>query len=101
MFTNVRHALHYDTSYNGCETRAQTEFAHNHARPAVSNFASSPDHTFLLTINLTLCGHTAHEYMFVVEEPRLTQAGPACVSFLHFQNQSVPCCANQDQLVHP
>ena len=81
MFTNVRRDLHYDTSYNGCETRTHTEFAHNQARSAASHFASSADHVLLLTINLTLCGHTLYEYMFVMDDPRLTQAGPACMSF--------------------
>ena len=65
MLTNVHHALKNQTLYNGCETRAHTELAHNQARSAVSHFASSADHVLLLTINLTLCGHTLYEYMLV------------------------------------
>ena len=79
MLANVHHALKHQTSYNGREARTHTEFAHNQPRSAISHFASSADHALLLTINLTLSGHTLYEYMFLVEDPRLTQAGPACV----------------------
>jgi hypothetical protein len=71
--TNDRHALQCPTSYNGCDARTHTEFAHNQARSAGSQFASSADHVLLLTINLNLCNHTLYEYMFVAEAPRLTQ----------------------------
>ena len=101
MLTNVHHALKNQTSYNGRETRAHIEFAHNQARSAVSHFASSADHVLLLTINLTLCGHAWYEYMFVVEYPRLTQAGPACMSFFSFQSQSALCFIKQNQYVRP
>ncbi len=85
MLTNAHHALKSQTSYNGCETRSHTEFAHSPARSAVSHYASSADHVLLLTINLTLCGHTLYEHMSVVGDPRLTQAGPACMNCLHFK----------------
>ena len=101
MLTNVQHALNNQTSYNGCETRTQTEFAHNQARSAVSHFASLADHVLLLTINLTLCGHTLYEYMFVLEDPRLTQAGPACMSCCCSSNQNALCFVKQDQRVRP
>ena len=101
MCTNERHALQYPTSYNGCDTRTHTEFAHNQARSAGSHFASSADHVLLLTINLTLCGHTLYEYMFVVEDPRLTQAGPACMSCLLFQKQNALGFVKQNKFVRP
>ena len=100
MLTNVHHAFKNRTSYNGRETRAHTEFTHNQARSALSHCASSADHVLLLTINLTLCGHTLYEYMFVLEDPRLTQAGPACMIFC-MSNQNEMCFVEQDHFVRP
>ena len=94
MLTNVHHALKNQTSHNGRETRTHTDFADNQARSAGSHFASSADHVLLLTIILSLCGHTLYAYMFVAEDPRLTQAGPACMILLfskpkmHFASSS-------------
>ena len=85
--SNERHALQDHTSHNACDPPTHTEFAHNQARSAVSHSASSADHVLLPTINLTLCGHTLYEDMFVAEAPRLTQEGPACMFFVQFKTQ--------------
>ena len=101
MLTNVQHALNNHTSHNGCETRTHAEFAHNQARSAASHFASSADHVLPLTINLTLCGHTLYEYMFVLEDPRLTQACPACMIFCGISKQNALCFVKQDEFMRP
>ena len=101
MCTNERRALTYHASYNGCDARTHTEFAHNRARPAASHFASSADHVLLLTINLTLCGHTLYEYTFVVEEPSLAQLSPGLHVLFAFQHQIALCFVKHYQVVRP
>ena len=58
LFTNVPHALQFDTSKTACETRAHTESAPKQARSACSHLPSSADHVLLFTMNLNICGHT-------------------------------------------